>query len=632
MKKQAAQVALVSMPFISVHRPGLAPALLKAILRQHAITCDTHHLFIAFAERIGLVLHERLSVISDRSLAGERLFAADLFGPDFAPQLTLPAGYAHGDPEESLESTRTKLRAAVAPFLDDCVARIPWGQYRIVGFSTMFEQNLASLALAKRIKHRWPETIIVFGGANCEGQMGLELHRQFPFVDYVCSGEGDRAFPELVKNLLAGRPAPRVPGLIRREGGRSLVGEDGGISPIVQVGAAGADSGRGLTASPVQNLDELPFPDYDDYFEQLGASSLQIDSASVDLSFETSRGCWYGAKHHCTFCGLNGDTMAYRSKSPPRALAEIRHLAGQYGVRRMQATDNILDTRYLAELLPELARNDLKPSLFYEIKANLRREQLVALKRAGIDRLQPGIESFSTPILQLMRKGCSALQNLQTLKWASELQIELFWNFLMGFPGEDPQEYERMAAMIPSIVHLTPPIAIGLVRLDRFSPYFTAPEQLGIAGVRPAPPYSAIYPFPEESLRRLAYFFDYDHADGRDPHQYTEGAARMMRYWQQNYCAYSFASLERGDTLILRDRRPCSVESRATLTGLERAAYKFLDAAHPLPAVRTHLRQLGYEVKEHLLQGQLEDWSAKRWVVRDGDSYLALAVRLDEVL
>ena len=42
---------------------------------------------------------------------------------------------------------------------------------------------------------------------------------------------------------------------------------------------------------------------------------------------ETSRGCWWGERMHCTFCGLNGATMAYRSKSAPRALAELTHLA-----------------------------------------------------------------------------------------------------------------------------------------------------------------------------------------------------------------------------------------------------------------------------------------------------------------
>ena len=40
------------------------------------------------------------------------------------------------------------------------------------------------------------------------------------------------------------------------------------------------------------------------------------------MVMETARGCWWDAKHHCTFCGLNGEFMGFRSKSPLRALAE----------------------------------------------------------------------------------------------------------------------------------------------------------------------------------------------------------------------------------------------------------------------------------------------------------------------
>ncbi len=195
------------MPFVSVNRPSLATTLCSRPFSGSSVECDVHNLFVSFAERIGILLYEQLAVFSDRQLAGERVFVAGLFGPDFTPELELPSGYEPADTRETPEITRQRLREAPALFLDDCLEKISWPQYRIVGFSTMFEQNIASLALARRIKQRWPDTIIVFGGANCEGEMGLELLREFRFVDYVCSREGDTIFPELVKCLLAGRPS-----------------------------------------------------------------------------------------------------------------------------------------------------------------------------------------------------------------------------------------------------------------------------------------------------------------------------------------------------------------------------------------------------------------------------------------
>ena len=73
-----------------------------------------------------------------------------------------------------------------------------------------------------------------------------------------------------------------------------------------------------MTAS----LAELPIPDYDDYFEEL-QGSLYRAAILPGLPVEMSRGCWWGQKSHCTFCGLNGGGMNYRSKAPEQVLEEI---------------------------------------------------------------------------------------------------------------------------------------------------------------------------------------------------------------------------------------------------------------------------------------------------------------------
>ena len=99
------------------------------------------------------------------------------------------------------------VRAEVHPFLDDLVEHIASCRPRFVGFTSVFQQQVASLALAKRLKERCPGIFVVFGGANCEGVMGAEVVRQFPFVDAVVSGEGDLVFPELVQRV---RHAERV--------------------------------------------------------------------------------------------------------------------------------------------------------------------------------------------------------------------------------------------------------------------------------------------------------------------------------------------------------------------------------------------------------------------------------------
>jgi radical SAM superfamily enzyme YgiQ (UPF0313 family) len=206
-------------------------------------------------------------------------------------------------------------------------------------------QNCATLAFLRRLK-AWDSRIAtVMGGANCQGELGAAIHDLFPFVDYVCAGEGERVLPRFVQRLLGGQTEIDRPGILGRDLPRL----------------------PGLTLSPplVLDLDGLPYPDFDDFFAQLRAANLGPGPRPI-LTFETSRGCWWGEKHHCTFCGLNGAGMQYRSKSPQRALEELDFLVDRHGVRTIFASDMILNPAYFDTFLTSLAGRRLPPSIFFE--------------------------------------------------------------------------------------------------------------------------------------------------------------------------------------------------------------------------------------------------------------------------
>ncbi len=73
----------------------------------------------------------------------------------------------------------------------------------------------------------------------------------------------------------------------------------------------------------------------------------------------------------------------------------------------------------------------------------------------------------------------TALQNLRLLKWCAEIGVSAMWNLLYGFPGEAPEEYDRMVELIPSIVHLEAP-NFSHVQIQRFSPYFEKAAEFGL--------------------------------------------------------------------------------------------------------------------------------------------------------
>ena len=210
---------------------------------------------------------------------------------------------------------------------------------------------------------------------------------------------------------------------------------------------------------PADQLDDLPAPDYDEYFqraEDLGVLP-RTGLRNVWLPIETGRGCWWGAKHHCTFCGLNGATMRFRSKSAERVLNELAEQARRYRSFHFEAVDNIVDMAYFTKLFPVLADRETGYEIFYEVKANLSREQLRLMAQAGVTHIQPGIESLSSNVLRLMRKGVRASQNVNLLRWAHYYGINVDWNLLWGFPGETEQDYADQAAVIPHLRHLPPP-------------------------------------------------------------------------------------------------------------------------------------------------------------------------------
>src|SRR5581483_3803198 len=413
------RVLLVSMPFATTASPSLGLSLLKAGLARAGVPCDLRYLNFDFARRIGAWRYERICNFSSDLLLGDWIFAAAVFGDGIPPPERYFAEVLHRRGAQPFEHERPEMygpqrdgevlavRAEVEPYLDACLAGVPWADYALVGFTSTFEQNLASLALAQRLKARYPQLALAFGGANCEVPMGVALHRRFPFIDYVCSGEGDLVFPELARAVVNGREMGELPGIVRRVGGQT-------VAPRV-------------ASRPVMDLDALPLPDYGDYLEQREQLGPDAD-ADWHLPLETARGCWWGAKSHCTFCGLNGATMRFRAKSPARALAEMRQLAAQYQPRQLAAVDNSLDMRYFQDVLPELAARPIGMELFYETKANLRREQIRLLREAGVTRIQPGIESLSTAVLRLMRKGVTAVQNIQLLRWCAEYMVEPYWS------------------------------------------------------------------------------------------------------------------------------------------------------------------------------------------------------------
>ena len=537
-------VVLVCAPFFSVVRPALGVSLLKAALARHAIAARVEYLNLLFADRIGVDFHESAATgVANTLMVGEWIFSPrvnDGRKPAREDEYLATLRTLYADHHlDSLDS----IRAAAAEFVETEARRLLEGDPRVVGFSTSFQQNCASIALARRIKELRDDVTICFGGANCEGPMGQALLDAFPFIDFVFSGESDHTFPLLVRNVLDAAPRPAL---------RTTI------------------LGNGL----VTDLDALPHPDFHDYFATLHASAYG-DRVRPSLVVETSRGCWWGAKKHCRFCGLNGNQMAFRTKSAPRVLEELDELSAGYDVSQFLASDNIMDLRHVSDVFGTLAGQERGYRFFYEVKANLTRTQLEQIARGGVTWIQPGIESLDDELLVEMEKGVSALQNLCLLRNCLELGMRAIWTILHGFPGERPEQYARMRALVPMIEHLDPPNGCVPIRLDRFSPYFERAADFGFDDVRPMPAYSGIYALEPSVLERLAYFFEGTPSRG-SARGYTSELEQAVAEWNRRFFGARaeppvLAATRDPFGMLVEDTRSCAVQRWRYLSAEESA-------------------------------------------------------------
>lgn len=544
------KVLLVSMPWAAVNTPSLALGILKREVSElDDVDVSTVYANLDYVdwmsarspfsggEHIHLFNHRNYVYFSSDTYfsgLGDWVFSSALHGvpawrvPEFREQLT-----------ENMEPRAIELTEALhklAPaFVEELADRIVALNPDVIGFTTTFQQNAASLALANAVKRRDAGIVTVFGGANCDGSQGEALHRNFHFVDYAVRGEGEGVLCKLLDVLKSGEreSLAGIGGLCWRDrGGESVANE----LPR-----------RGFSFTKPQ------IPDFDEYFARYSVSAARKWTEPM-LVVEGSRGCWWGEKHHCTFCGLNGSFMEFRSKSPRAFAEEVLALVERHQIIDIGVSDNILDPGFIVGALPVIAERGYDLRMFCEIKSNMRKEHLEVLLKSGVTHVQPGIENLSANVLRIMDKGVTGCLNVRLLRDAEAIGMMLLWSFLYGFPGEEELDYKSIIEQLPALQHLPPPSGMNRIAIERFSPYFEKPE-LGFSDTRPARMYRIIYDLPERELNDLAYVFESPALGVTD--EIAQGLGEAIARWRRAYyegrSRLTFSDIE-GSIVLVSDR------------------------------------------------------------------------------
>jgi ribosomal peptide maturation radical SAM protein 1 len=504
---EKAEAIIVVPPFAGIDRPCLAAHLLQACARSWGIDVGVVYANLMFAKEIGESIYSSICYASTAYLAGESFFAGLAFGvnafADSGSHLLPNLAHAGSKLEFNVSLDELQiLQQKAGRWVELLAAGICASGTPIVGCTTAFEQTAASVAILRAIRTQSPQCITLLGGSNCEGKMAEGIAELHAPVDFIFSGESEITFPQFLDNY-------------RRTG----------TVPATRI----------IRGKPCMDLDSLPTPEFDEYFEQLAMfhpNKQAVEVRDAWLPYETSRGCWWGEKQHCTFCGINGETMSFRERNPSRVINDIREMSQRYRSKRIFMVDNIMPYSYFNSFLPQLAEAQLNLQIFYEQKANLSLAKVLALRQAGIDFIQPGIEALSSGLLKLMRKGVTARQNINLLRYARSAGVSVSWNLLYAFPGDHIDYYSETLKLVPMLRHLNPPTGVHHLSIDRFSPYFDQAEQYGIENLQPMAAYRSVFPS-DAPLEEIAYHFIGEYrSKSREAPEVIRALAWEVELWQ----------------------------------------------------------------------------------------------------
>ena len=302
----------------------------------------------------------------------------------------------------------------------------------VVGITAYTTTLVPALETADAVKSVAPETRVVLGGPHPTVRPDEVLARDE--VDFVVRGEGEIAFPDLLRRMenlsppssATAGPAPGpdfsgIPGVSFKRDGK-IVHNPG--------------------QSFVADLDSIPWPWRDGLPMEIYRPSLGAYKRLPAASVITSRGCPFA----CTFCSGSIFGRTVRRRSPENVLGEIGELTGRFGIREIYFADDCftLDRERTAALCDLILGKRLYLTWICSTRVNLVDEPLLRLmKKAGCVSIAYGVESADEGQLQAMKKGITLEEAKRVIALTRRIGMEVRASYIFGLPGENRDSLER---------------------------------------------------------------------------------------------------------------------------------------------------------------------------------------------
>ena len=595
------KLLLISMPFAILDAPSIQLGTLSGYLKNKGIPVDVHHAYLRCAE----ILDPELYRVISYSMRDEIFYPYFLYPENFQRYRDMITNYFNNFVKYRPISLETVL-ARLNSFNEELLTKLDFSKYSLIGFSVTYDQLKSSIFLSRKIKQRYPDIPIVFGGAYCNGDLGISLLKTFSEIDFIVSGEGEETLTTLFKNL-AKKKFAAIKGLGWRDNGN--VKFNGFPEKLT--------------------LDSLPMPEYEDYFHELENCSPNFKNAikyHLNIPVEGSRGCWW---NKCTFCNLNSQYNDYREKSVARVIEEVKKQVNKYQCHSIRFVDNIQRIKNFDKLMSGLKELNKDLNIFLEIRAgHLKKQDYRLMRDAGVTRVQIGIEAFGNKYLKKMNKGVTNIENLAAIKYCQEFGILIIYNLIINYPNEDQCDLQEASENIKFLKSYIPPWAVNSLGIYHGSPVYRNPQDFNIKEIKI--PDHALWRFPQKIWQTLISFY-YDYTCINDGKDRRSSWQEILRTWQQTGRDRIHRPLlyyqDTGDFLTITDQLSENSFKRI-LKGVERELYLFCDSIQTRSAI---LKQFP-EISPDHLERILGKWIANRWMFREEEKFLSLAIRMSSMI
>jgi radical SAM superfamily enzyme YgiQ (UPF0313 family) len=332
---------------------------------------------------------------------------------------------------------------------------------------------------------------VLIGGPVFNHPSVAEEWTSIPGVVGIVGAEAEGTIADMVGDILGGRDVAQYPGF---------------FSP---------DGRRGRPASPLRTVNELPYPDYDDFPWHLYPHRI--------VPVLSARGCGWA---RCTFCTdiTTASGRGYRSRSADDVLGEVESQSQKYGAKNVTFLDIKLNSNLemwhaIREHLPRRvpgAKWICSVHVGTDGPNGLTGKELAAAAKAGLTRVTFGVESGSQRVLNLMDKGTNVDANREFTRLASEAGISVRCTTFHGYPGEEASDLEKTAEFLEAQAPY-----LDRVRVNPFN-------------VRPGSRFAVDYKKSPESFPGLRNL-NWEYRFARSTYRYTPARTNAYRHAMRRY-------------------------------------------------------------------------------------------------